>query len=208
MENSKIKAALLDENGEKKKAGKRRYVGVRQRPSGRWVAEIKDSSSQKLRLWLGTFDSAEEAALAYDSAALLLRGRNAKTNFARNQENSSKLLKNPRLFHLLQHAILKNHSRVLLESSCPKGNIINCGDDHTSLNFDTVVEDTIVCSSCSCVSELDQDQAKNMGDNNKSSGISSASFGGCRVYSSVIVAPSFTSLQEQEQEQETQDKVG
>ncbi|KAF2298879.1 hypothetical protein GH714_028544 [Hevea brasiliensis] len=58
----------------------RRYLGVRQRPSGRWVAEIKDSS-QKLRLWLGTFDAAEEAAMAYDSAARLLRGRNAKTNF-------------------------------------------------------------------------------------------------------------------------------
>ncbi|RVW17171.1 Ethylene-responsive transcription factor RAP2-11 [Vitis vinifera] len=57
------------------------FLGVRQRPSGRWVAEIKDSS-HKLRLWLGTFDSAEEAAFAYDSAARILRGRNAKTNFS------------------------------------------------------------------------------------------------------------------------------
>jgi hypothetical protein len=60
--------------------GHHRFVGVRQRPSGRWVAEIKDSL-QKVRLWLGTFDSAEEAARAYDAAARSLRGANARTNF-------------------------------------------------------------------------------------------------------------------------------
>lgn len=66
----------------------RRFVGVRQRPSGRWVAEIKDSS-QRVRLWLGTFDSPEEAARAYDEAARALRGENARTNFALAPANSS-----------------------------------------------------------------------------------------------------------------------
>ncbi|XP_059636086.1 ethylene-responsive transcription factor ERF037-like [Cornus florida] len=63
------------------KSAVRRFVGVRQRPSGRWVAEIKDSS-QRVRLWLGTYDTPEEAARAYDEAARALRGENARTNFA------------------------------------------------------------------------------------------------------------------------------
>jgi EREBP-like factor len=61
--------------------GSSKFVGVRQRPSGRWVAEIKDTT-QKIRMWLGTFETAEEAARAYDEAACLLRGANTRTNFA------------------------------------------------------------------------------------------------------------------------------
>ena len=57
-----------------------KFVGVRQSPSGRWVAEIKDTT-QKIRMWLGTFETAEEAARAYDEAACLLRGSNTRTNF-------------------------------------------------------------------------------------------------------------------------------
>ncbi|PKA49765.1 Ethylene-responsive transcription factor RAP2-11 [Apostasia shenzhenica] len=58
----------------------KRFMGVRQSPSGRWVAEIK-GTAQKIRLWLGTFDTAEAAARAYDEAACLLRGANTRTNF-------------------------------------------------------------------------------------------------------------------------------
>ncbi|KAH6829663.1 hypothetical protein C2S53_016217 [Perilla frutescens var. hirtella] len=68
--------------------GRKRFVGVRQRPSGRWVAEIKDTI-QKIRVWLGTFDTAEEAARAYDEAACLLRGANTRTNFWPTSLNSS-----------------------------------------------------------------------------------------------------------------------
>ncbi|KAB2616293.1 ethylene-responsive transcription factor ERF073-like [Pyrus ussuriensis x Pyrus communis] len=82
--NRRKKSQPISGNVQEEKPAKRQrknlYRGIRQRPWGKWAAEIRDPR-KGVRVWLGTFNTAEEAARAYDREARKIRGNKAKVNF-------------------------------------------------------------------------------------------------------------------------------
>ncbi|KAK3222219.1 hypothetical protein Dsin_009244 [Dipteronia sinensis] len=69
----------------------KKYIGVRQRRKGKWVSEIHETKNKR-RKWLGTFNTAEDAAAAYDKAAIRSRGVETKLNFPVSNYNVEEIL--------------------------------------------------------------------------------------------------------------------
>ncbi|KAL0376480.1 UNVERIFIED_CONTAM: Ethylene-responsive transcription factor [Sesamum calycinum] len=125
-----------ERRGRKKVAEPGRFLGVRRRPWGRYAAEIRDPTTKE-RHWLGTFDTAQEAALAYDRAALSIKGTQARTNFIYSDQTTFHSLLSPFEFQSFSAQTKQQPAaNVIGQASCsqPAENVIPRNHVHVHIH--------------------------------------------------------------------------